>query len=471
MGLIYIPEKKIRRNFKPDYPVELNKDSPFCSALLGCIATNSPVNLVTGVPLTAVGARITEQITSHGRGFLFSRNWYLQTETLPAIGTNPYTIFWAGVTGANYSALSNNFGALVGDSVNQMALAQGPYGGGVGNLCGVSNWTTTPSITYAIPANTYTVLALVRTASSFIFYRDGVQIGTVAITPYSQPASEMIVGSFIASTSYWAVENTTIMAGRVARGWSAAEAQSFTLNPYQLLRPKQRTLIFPLSSGSGITGSLATTDGADVMSATVLVAISGQMATTDGADVFSASVSVQVNATMGVTDGADIMSASGTVASAINGTMATTDGADIFSGSAAVQIQATMIVTDGADIFAALGNNGQPGLTMPNLVGMILQEAIVTLINANIVPNEGLVPTNQNPPPTVGYFNPWPVKVIRVKGAPQGLVVQQSPVAGSTVDVTATWGPGFTYTAPITLTVNAPTMAVVDQFTAGAYGT
>ncbi len=107
--------------------------------------------------------------------------------------------------------------------------------------------------------------------------------------------------------------------------------------------------------------------------------------------------------------------------------------------------------------------------TMPNLVGMNWRAATTTLIEAGIVPNDGSVPNIDNPPPTVGYFAPWPVAIVWQHGKPENVVTAQSPAAGQPVTVTNVTGTGESYTPPITLTVNAPKMAVSSQFTAGAF--
>lgn len=107
--------------------------------------------------------------------------------------------------------------------------------------------------------------------------------------------------------------------------------------------------------------------------------------------------------------------------------------------------------------------------TMPNLVGLNFRAATTALIEAAIIPNDGSVPTVDNPPATVGYFDPWPVGIVWEKGTPVNIVTAQSPAAGQPVTVTNKWGPNESYTPPIILTVNAPTMAVSGQFTAGAF--
>lgn len=107
--------------------------------------------------------------------------------------------------------------------------------------------------------------------------------------------------------------------------------------------------------------------------------------------------------------------------------------------------------------------------TMPNLVGLNWRAATMTLIEANVIPNDGSVPTLDNPPPTVGYFAPWPVAINWVRGNPENVVTAQSPAAGQPVTVANTTPVSETYTPPITLTVNAPKIAVSSQFTAGAF--
>lgn len=107
--------------------------------------------------------------------------------------------------------------------------------------------------------------------------------------------------------------------------------------------------------------------------------------------------------------------------------------------------------------------------TMPNLVGLNWRAATVALIEADIIPNDGSVPTLLNPPSTVGYFSPWPVAINWQRGSPEGVVTAQSPASGQSVTVTSTTPLNESYTPPITLTVNAPTMGVSSQFTAGAF--
>ena len=102
---------------------------------------------------------------------------------------------------------------------------------------------------------------------------------------------------------------------------------------------------------------------------------------------------------------------------------------------------------------------------MPNLVGLNYRDAISDLILLNIIPNDGSVVGK----PTAGYFSVWPIKIDWQPGVPVGTVSKQYPDAGWNVGVSDKWGILERYNPPITLTVNAPKMAVSGQFTAGGF--
>ena len=79
---------------------------------------------------------------------------------------------------------------------------------------------------------------------------------------------------------------------------------------------------------------------------------------------------------------------------------------------------------------------------MPNLVGVLLQEALQILQWANI-----LVPSS------IGYFGTYPITVVwQTSSGTRGFVTGQSIAAGAT---------GVPVNAPITLTVNDFAMGVV----------
>ena len=80
-------------------------------------------------------------------------------------------------------------------------------------------------------------------------------------------------------------------------------------------------------SGGAVSFSSATTDGADVVAATVSVLVAASSATTDGSDVAAGQVSVRVGISSATTDGADVLA--GSVGVVVGVSSATTDGADV----------------------------------------------------------------------------------------------------------------------------------------------
>lgn len=100
-----------------------------------------------------------------------------------------------------------------------------------------------------------------------------------------------------------------------------------------------------------------------------------------------------------------------------------------------------------------------PTGNMPNVVGMHWQQATAVLIQAGIVPDNGLVPTSTLP--SVGYFDKWPVAVQWVTGTTTKpyFVIAQSPL--------------FSTNAPfgtqVTLFVASPPFGVSSEFSAGGY--
>ena len=96
--------------------------------------------------------------------------------------------------------------------------------------------------------------------------------------------------------------------------------------------------------------------------------------------------------------------------------------------------------------------------TMPNVVGVNLQQATATLIAAGVIPNDGVLPGTQYP--VVGYFDKWPVAVNWQRSAyPPGFVVAQSPAASS----------GVAFNSAVSLTLSAPPLGVSTLYTAGGY--
>ncbi len=98
--------------------------------------------------------------------------------------------------------------------------------------------------------------------------------------------------------------------------------------------------------------------------------------------------------------------------------------------------------------------------TMPNVVGLNISEATVALIQAGIVPDNGLLPSgNFN---ILGYFAQWPITLTWFKkpGTVPGIVTAQQPLAGSI---------GVALGDSIAFEVADFPFSVADRWSAGAY--
>jgi hypothetical protein len=103
---------------------------------------------------------------------------------------------------------------------------------------------------------------------------------------------------------------------------------------------------------SSPTLSLALTDGADTLSAQVLVALAATLSATDAADTLTSAVSTASGLSASLTDTPDTLSAQAALGIAL--ALAQTDAADSVSAIAALAIAASLLATDGADTVAAL---------------------------------------------------------------------------------------------------------------------
>lgn len=82
------------------------------------------------------------------------------------------------------------------------------------------------------------------------------------------------------------------------------------------------------------TGTIAVTEGADVLAAFGQVKVSGPVSVTEGLDVLAAVGKVQISGTIAATEGADVLAATGAVQ--VSGTIAATEGDDNCAASGSV---------------------------------------------------------------------------------------------------------------------------------------
>lgn len=105
------------------------------------------------------------------------------------------------------------------------------------------------------------------------------------------------------------------------------------------------------STGPAAVGaSVAVTDGADALGASVALIVAASSAKTDGTDVLAGNAAALVATSGATTDGADALA--GAVAPVVAGSSARTDGADVLAGSTGLTVAASLAPIDGADVLA-----------------------------------------------------------------------------------------------------------------------
>lgn len=108
-------------------------------------------------------------------------------------------------------------------------------------------------------------------------------------------------------------------------------------------------MLAPPSGGGTVTGTLATTEAADIAAFNGSVVVSGSFVTTEAIDTASFAGTVIVSGSLITTEAADTAAFNGTVL--VTGTFATTEGADTasFSGSVTTSISGSFAITEAPD--------------------------------------------------------------------------------------------------------------------------
>lgn len=131
------------------------------------------------------------------------------------------------------------------------------------------------------------------------------------------------------------------------------------------------------SSGSGASGTLATTLDNSTMSATATETMSGTLATTLANNVMAASGKAGASGTLATTLAATVMAASGTSANPVTGTLSTTLAGVTESASGTETISGTLASTLAPTVMAGSGKAGASG-TLAASVGPATMSATAT---------------------------------------------------------------------------------------------
>lgn len=154
------------------------------------------------------------------------------------------------------------------------------------------------------------------------------------------------------------------MFGGVAfrRALSDAEMSALTLNPVKELFNDWYSQLLFVSSASGVTGTMAATNGDDTSSASGTTTVKGTSAASNANDTMAASGAPTDSGTSAATSENDTMSASGTTT--VVGTMVATNAGDSMSASGAPgsAVAGTMTATNQDDSMSAAGTTTVRGM-------------------------------------------------------------------------------------------------------------
>ena len=208
----------------------------------------------------------------------------------------------------------------------------------------------------AIAAGLHRMVCTWSPATGVFLYLDGVKMSTTLYPGLGSAPSSLWSGINAPIYLNRLIDSNMSSAGLQISAFAyaqnycmpAAEALALSRSPaLSMLFSTPEEGIYLPASGSSISGTTATTDGADTYAFSGALTIPGTTATTDGADPDTFSGTLAIPGTTATTDSADTYAFNGSLT--IPGTTATTDSADAYAFSGALTIPGTTATTDGAD--------------------------------------------------------------------------------------------------------------------------
>lgn len=176
-------------------------------------------------------------------------------------------------------------------------------------------------------------------AGGAIAYLDGVFAGSHAVVV--NEAISIILGNNALTRAWGQVKDYFIW----SRTLGPAEVADHAIDPWAMFRSDDDWLVTLLTSGgSGVTGTIAATEGGDTLAASGSVQTVGTIAAVEAKDVLAAAGKVFITGTLPLQEAGDVLAASGTVSQpARTGTIAATESGDSISmpgsnGAVGVQV-------------------------------------------------------------------------------------------------------------------------------------
>lgn len=247
---VILPKRGLSR--QPQGEPRIDRSNPLNSGMLALVSGSSVSNNVSGALLSYQGSIPVKRAARDGIVELFSHDHYLQTETLPAIGTNDFVEFWYGVPNLTRSVGNGWADFVTGTTASQSG---GIFQQNNSSLPSAASWGYNVNWNENNAANTEagqvpaldnltdgvpTLLIAVRRGTTLELWRDGQLKRLVTGVQYSNASSQwaMTFGSFVNDVNYWSTRSQMYLAGRKIGAWSTDQIISFSNNPWQLFEAK-----------------------------------------------------------------------------------------------------------------------------------------------------------------------------------------------------------------------------------------
>ncbi len=399
MGMIYVPNRKVWSNLKPDFPVEIDDENTIAQTLVFYIplteGEGGSVDLVVGRIPAPVGSYPPWGVGQHGRvaaGNAIGSAWYPR-DTRMEFPTG-WWAFFGNVAATQPNQYARPFGKTFSNGTASPYVSYdfefNRGGSGANNASaaasvGGTNYSAAGTVTVGRDS----VFVGTFDGSNLHFYQDGVLIGSNAnagVLTYDTSSSGNLIlagSSSVTAANQFAGDIYWCAAGN--RPLSANQIRSLSQNPFQLVRPKRRKLWLAYSATTGDTAT-----GSAITPLTANGAAQSKQQATG-----SATLSVLAAATAAALVGAQIAaaitpSAAGTQRAtnpAVTASATQTSAAGTANASQAAQANAT--VQPGADATAQASQQAIGGATIvPTASGAVAIAGLNTAVGgATIIPS------------------------------------------------------------------------------------
>lgn len=258
MALVYVPERRIRRDFKPDFPVELNLNSRHLRGVSDVVLPELRKTLLRRYDCTVQAGVVNNIVGSPGRGIDLdgaSLNG-LVVGTADKLFDNladGVTIFLVRRSKDTTARNSTIFGYNEGET--SRILVHGPWSDGSMYWdCGASGVDNRISLPFAKTTNVEKLVFVGNGGKGREIWRDGVRIAKSAqagAIPAATQTFKLGTAGVVADAYEYSDLEEHYLLGIVKRAWTDDEIIEWSANPYKtILKPRQRRIWVGITSGS-----------------------------------------------------------------------------------------------------------------------------------------------------------------------------------------------------------------------------